>query len=67
MEGTAAINLADRIREMDRRQLSDLLASLRCEFELDFTPEFLGTISIERLKHIVLAACMHARSMSMAS
>ncbi|MHC4562652.1 MAG: hypothetical protein ACYS8X_07770 [Planctomycetota bacterium] len=52
---------------MDRRQLSDLLASLRCEFELDFTPEFLGTISIERLQHIVLAACMHARSVSMAS
>jgi hypothetical protein len=32
---------------------------MRCPFNLDFTDEFLDSVSVERLRHIVLGACLH--------
>jgi hypothetical protein len=55
-------DLLKRAAEMDRLQLIGMLRSLHCGFELDFTDEFLETVSLERLRHIVVAAALHART-----
>ena len=51
--------VAERLSVMDRADLIGLLRSVHCNFELDFTDEFLGEVSIERLRHIVLGALLH--------
>jgi len=45
---------------MNRAGLIRMLRRLDCDFELDFTDEFLADISLPRLRHIVLAASLHA-------
>jgi hypothetical protein len=35
------------------------LHRLRCRFQLDFTDDFLESVSLERLRHIALAASLH--------
>ena len=49
------------IAHMDRAALTVLLKGLDCPFALDFTEEYLGSLSIERLRHVVVAALAHAR------
>ncbi len=44
---------------MDREGLIETLRRMRCEFPMDFTDDYLASLSIERLKHIVLAASLH--------
>lgn len=44
-----------------RAELVDLLRSLDCDFPLDFTDDFLAAMSVERLRHVCLAAAMRAR------
>jgi hypothetical protein len=44
---------------MDRSQLVQTLRDLKCPFEVDFSDEFLQSISIERLRHILMAATLH--------
>lgn len=51
--------LVASITAMDRGQLITTLREMQCVFPLDFTDEFLGTISLERLRHITLAASLH--------
>ncbi|MBN1942983.1 MAG: hypothetical protein JW849_06780 [Phycisphaerae bacterium] len=51
--------LITRLACMDRQDLILLLRSMHCTFPMDFTEEFLQTISVERLRHIVLAASVH--------
>ena len=51
--------LAKHLATMDRGDLIRLLRALHCKFALDFTDEFLGSISKERLRHIALAASLH--------
>jgi len=53
-----AEKLAENLAAMNRRRLIQTLRSLECSFELDFTDEFLRSISIERLRHITLAAAL---------
>jgi hypothetical protein len=50
-----------RIAGMDRKALVEHLKGLECPFDLDFTEDFLGSVSLERLRHIALAATLHAR------
>lgn len=52
--------LALKLSRMDRPDLISALESLNCDFPIDFTEEYLDSISLERLKHIVLAASLHA-------
>jgi len=52
----------DRIEEMGRADLVRLLKGMRCSFALDFTDEFLDSLSLQRLRHIVLGAGLHDRS-----
>ena len=55
--GTLTIaDLPDVIARMDRPRLRDVLGQLDCGFALDFTQAFLRSVSLARLRHIVLAA-----------
>ena len=51
--------LAARIAAMDRSSLVEMLRALNCDFSIDFTDEYLNSISLERLQHIVLAVSLH--------
>ncbi len=55
-------SLPAKVADMDRPHLIEILRSLRCDFRLDFTDDFLQSASMERLRHIVLAAVLHARN-----
>ena len=50
-----------RISNMDRKGLVRMLRTMDCDFELDFSDEFLRSVSLERLRHIAVAAslCAH--------
>ena len=50
--------LALKLVRMDRPALISALGALDCSFPIDFTEEYLDSISLERLKHIVLAASL---------
>jgi hypothetical protein len=54
--------LIEKINDMDRPGLMQMLRGMRCDFKIDFTQEFLESVSVERLRHIVLAASLHDRS-----
>ena len=53
--------LAKVVAEMDRDALIVMLNRMRCTFSLDFTEEFLRSVSLEKLRHIVLSAGLHSR------
>jgi hypothetical protein len=53
--------LAKAVAEMDRDDLIAMLGRMRCVFPLDFTEEFLRSVSLEKLRHIVLSAGLHSR------
>ncbi len=63
MVGKEFQSLTDRIAEMDRPSLIEALRGLECDFKMDFDEEFLTEVSIERLRHILLAVCMHAHEL----
>jgi len=63
MVGSEFQSLTDRIAEMDRPSLIKALRELKCDFKMDFDEEFLTGVSIERLRHILLAVCMHAHEL----
>lgn len=52
-------DLANHLATMNRKDLIRHLRAMHCKFALDFTDEFLGGISEERLRHIVLGASLH--------
>lgn len=54
--------LAQELAEMSRSELIKRLRQLHCDFHLDFTDAFLDSLSLERLRHIVLAAMLHQQS-----
>jgi len=61
MQGQQVEALINRISVMDRSSLIGFLRGLHVDFEIDFTDDFLGSVSIERLRHIVLAASLHSK------
>jgi len=64
MSQRAIEQLAKKIAEMPRRRLVALLGSMDCDFAIDFTDKFLKSASLERLRHIALAAALHAHNTS---
>ena len=54
--------VANKLSGMDRQGLMRTLRSLRCKFELDFTDDYLDKVSLERLRHITMAAILHAQN-----
>ena len=56
-------DIADRVASLSRAELVVMLKSKRCGFRMDFTDEYLRSISLTRLRHIVIAASLQeARS-----
>lgn len=59
MPERTADQMASELAQMDRKSLIEILQDMKCTFELDFTDEFLNSVSIERLRHIALGASLH--------
>jgi len=51
------------VSALDREELIRQFTQYRANFPLDFTPEFLSTQPIERLRHIFLALCLQNQRM----
>lgn len=60
MTRTARMKITD-IAQLSRKELMNCLLSFDGDFRFDFTPEYLGGLSVEELRHLLLAACLHAR------
>jgi len=50
------------IASLDRNDLKKRIKSFHGRFRLDFSDEYLNKLSVERLRHILLAAVLNARS-----
>jgi hypothetical protein len=53
--------MARDIATMDRPQLMGLLREMACPFKMDFSDEYLDSVTLERLRHIALAAALHCQ------
>lgn len=58
-ETQEAGELAQHLAGMDRREVVALLRHTACPFDLDFTDEFLTSLSLDQLRHLVMAAKLH--------
>ena len=52
--------LVASISDMGRAELIRTLRTMPCGFELDFTEEHLESLTLDRLRHIVLAASVQS-------
>jgi hypothetical protein len=52
---------ATSIAALDRSELQRRIRNFRGRFKLDFTEDYLNTMSVERLRHILLAALVNIR------
>jgi hypothetical protein len=48
---------------LDRPALIRQLQNYRATFPVDFTPDFLANVSLDRLRHILVALCLHCQQM----
>jgi hypothetical protein len=51
------------VAAMDRATLARQLRDYRANFPVDFTPQFLETVDLDRLRHIFLALCLQCQQM----
>ena len=51
---------ATSIAILGRNELTKRIRNFRGRFKLDFTDEYLNKLSVERLRHILLAALLNA-------
>jgi hypothetical protein len=49
------------IAVLGRRELERRIRNFRGRFKLDFTQDYLNKLSVDRLRHILLAASMNSR------
>lgn len=52
---------ATSIAALDRTELKRRIKSFKGRFKLDFSEDYLNTLSVDRLRHILLAALVNAR------
>jgi len=52
---------ATSIAALDRSELKRRIRNFRGRFKLDFTEDYLDNLSVERLRHILLAALVNAK------
>ena len=52
---------ATSIAALGRHELERRIRNFRGRFKLDFTQEYLSKLSVDRLRHILLAALMTSR------
>ena len=57
----AAEKLATKVASMSRSQLKGKLLTLKTRFPMDFTQEYLDSLSSEKLRHILLAAQLNGK------
>lgn len=51
------------VSAMNRAALVRQFREFRATFPLDFTPEFLATADLDRLRHIFVALCLQSQQM----
>jgi hypothetical protein len=51
---------ATSISSLGRNELTQRIRNFRGRFKLDFTEEYLNKLSVDRLRHILLAALLNA-------
>ncbi len=51
------------LSSLDRATLVEVLRTQPAPFAVDFSEEFLRDISLDRLRHYVLALCLHTQQM----
>ncbi|HEY8668593.1 MAG TPA: hypothetical protein VIL86_18245 [Tepidisphaeraceae bacterium] len=49
------------VAALDRAMLIEQFRTYRASFPVDFTPEFLETLSDDRLRHIFVAMCLQCQ------
>ena len=49
------------VASLDKAQLTKQFMTFRASFPVDFTPEFLEKLSVERMRHIFVALCLQAQ------
>jgi hypothetical protein len=59
MSATCHEDLARMVAESDRESLIEMLSRMECTFRIDFTEDFLRSVTLEKLRHIVLSAALH--------
>jgi hypothetical protein len=52
---------ATSIAALGRNELKRRIRSFRGRFKLDFTEDYLNALSVDRLRHILLAALINAK------
>jgi hypothetical protein len=52
---------ATSIAALGRNELKRRIRNFRGRFKLDFTDDYLNNLSVDRLRHILLAALINAR------
>lgn len=52
---------ATSIASLDREELKQLIKNFKGRFKLDFSEDYLNNTSIDRLRHILLAALINAK------
>jgi hypothetical protein len=52
---------ATSVATLDRAELTKRIRNFRGRFKLDFTEDYLKKLSVDRLRHILLAAMLNAR------
>lgn len=53
--------LISLVGAMEKATLIERIRAFRAPFPVDFTREFLETQSLDRLRHLYLALCLHAQ------
>ena len=53
---------ATSIAALGRNELKRRIRGFRGRFKLDFTEDYLNNLSVDRLRHILLAALINARA-----
>ena len=53
------------VASLDKRTLTEQFLTFRGTFPVDFTPEFLQALPLERMRHIFVALCLQAQAMPM--
>ena len=54
--------IATSIATLGRNELTKRIKNFRGRFKLDFTEDYLNNLSVDRLRHVLLAALINART-----
>ena len=52
-------DIISTIISMRRPQLVALLRRMRCGFDIDFSDDYINSMTLDRLRHVALAASLH--------